>query len=106
MSKKLSEKVIVELSSLAIDRCEVVMRDVLQLIDDPQQKMVLATNVAALMFGMAARFLQHHVYREDGSEPDFSKAVDAVVFHVTKLALETPAPPMTPAQCNTPGGDA
>jgi intracellular sulfur oxidation DsrE/DsrF family protein len=89
---KLSEKVVAELSSLAMDRCEVVMRDVLQLVDDPQQKMVLSTNVSALMFGMAARFLQHHFKQKDGEMPPFDKAVDAVVYHVAKLAKETPPP--------------
>jgi hypothetical protein len=95
MSKKLTERAVIELTDLAMDRCGVVMRDVLQLIYDPQQKMILSTNVAALMFGMAARFLQHHWYQKDGNEPEFSKAVDAVVFHVAKLAVETPPEPVS-----------
>lgn len=93
MSKgKLSEAVVVDLSGVAMDRCNVVMRDILQLVDDPQQKMIVSTNVAALLFGLAARLLQHHIADKDGAMPEWPKAVDAVVYHVAKLALETPPP--------------
>jgi len=95
MGEKLSEATIIELSSLAMDRCEVVMRDVLQLVDHPQQKMVLSTNVAALMFGLAARFMQHDYKRDHGQMPPFNNAVDAIVFHVAKIAIANP--PNVPA---------
>lgn len=92
---KLPVKTIEDLSTLAMDRCTPVMNGVLQLVEDEQQKMIVATNVAAMMFGLAARFLQYHYCEAHGEEIDFPKAVDAVVFHVAKLALETPAPPLS-----------
>lgn len=87
---KLSEKAVEDLSTLAMERCRTVMIDVLQLIDDPQQKMIASTNVAALMFGLAARFLQYDYKAKNGCMPPFEKAVDAVTFHVAKLAIENP----------------
>ena len=91
---KLSERVVEDLSGVAMERCRTVMMDVLQLIDDPQQKMVLSTNVAALMFGLAARFLQHDYAAKEGKGEmaPFEKAVDAIVYHVAKLAIENPPP--------------
>lgn len=89
---KLSEKAIEDLSTLAMDRCRSVMMDVLQLVDDTQQKMVVSTNCGALMFGLAARFLQYDCRDKDGSILPFEKAVDAVVYHVAKLALAEPPP--------------
>lgn len=89
---KLSVRTIEDLSGTAMDRCLTVMKDVLQLIDDPQQRMIVATNVGALMFGLAARSLQHHYKAKAGEMLPFEKAVDAVTYHVAKLAIESPPP--------------
>ncbi len=90
---KLSEKIVIELSELAMDRCKVVLMDVLQLVEDSQQKMIISTNVGALLFGLAGRFLQHHFEKQDGELVPWDKAVNATVHHVAKLAIENPPPP-------------
>lgn len=89
---KLSEAVVVELSELAMDRCKAAMMDVLQLVDDSQQKMIISTNVGALLFGLAGRLLQHHFEKQDGEKLPWDKAVNATIHYVAKLAIENPPP--------------
>lgn len=86
------ERTVIDLSDLALDRCEAAMKGILQLLDSSQQKMIVSTNVAALMFGFVACFLQDHYEKKDGKKMPFDTAVDAAIHYVAKLAKENPRP--------------
>jgi hypothetical protein len=87
---KLSDEEINDLAAHAVRRCERYLRGVLQLVDDPHQKMVVATNVAAFGFGLAARFAQHGYRERHGNAPEFADCADAVVGRVLQLAKQNP----------------
>jgi alcohol dehydrogenase class IV len=89
---KLSEQAINDLAGHAVRRCEHYLRDALQFVDDHDQKMVIATQVAAFGFGLAARFVQHGYHERLGYTPDFAECADAVVGRVLRLAKQNPPP--------------
>lgn len=88
----LSEQAVIDLSSVAIDRCEQAMKDVLQLVDNDQQRMIIAVNASALIFGMAACFLQDHYEKKMGQKIPWDTAVNNTVNYIAKMAIETPRP--------------
>lgn len=88
----LSEQAIIDLSSVAIDRCEKALKDVLQLVDNDKQRMIIAVNASALIFGMAACFLQDHYEKTNGAKIPWDTAVNNAVHYIAKMAIETPRP--------------
>lgn len=93
---KIDPKIVEDLSTLAMERCEGVLKDVLQLIDHPSDAMVLCTNVSALTFGMAARFLQIDASSAGVETVPFIEYFDALVLKVRELVIENPPPDRIP----------
>ena len=89
---KLSEEAIDDLAERAVRRCERYLRDALQFVDDHDQKMIVATRVAAFGFGLAARFAQHGYREKHGDMPEFAECAEVVVGHVLLLAKQNPPP--------------
>jgi hypothetical protein len=71
------------------------MADTLRLADDNSQRMFISTQVAALAFGMAARFMQISA-AEKGLSFEWDESLYAIVSHVSKLAIDNPPDPPEP----------
>jgi hypothetical protein len=86
---KLDEQAVMDLADHLNKKCARLMVGTLSLTDDNSQRMVIATQTAALAFGMAARFMQVSAASK-GLSFDWNQCVDGVVAHVTKLAKANP----------------